>query len=350
MKKILLTLFLIFSAANSFGATVKSEVTTGSVASTDLASMTSAQLATVVSDETGSGSATFATAPTLNNPVISDYANISPASTPSTPGSGVSVYTSNTNSDPRAWLSWKNALGKAYDVQPTFGSCVVGGWYAPGNTATFSANGVGATYVGNTARSPANTNLATAVKRVAMVSAASAGSSAGVRTQTNTWQIGNSSLPTGFNFSIKFSISDSIATGNLFAGLSNTTTAFGDIDPSTITNAIGVCAIANDTTLNICYGGSAAQTPIDLGANFPANTDLTDLYEFSLYAPANGTVIYRLRRLNTGDEVFGLLNGTLGTQLPNYNTMLSPQIYRSNGGTASAAEVGVYELFIQTCF
>lgn len=58
-------------AASGTGTIAATEVTcTGCVAPTEIAAQTSAQLATILSDETGTGVAVFGTAPTMTNPVV----------------------------------------------------------------------------------------------------------------------------------------------------------------------------------------------------------------------------------------------------------------------------------------
>ena len=59
----------------------------------------------------------------------------------------------------------------------------------------------------------------------------------------------------------------------MFVGLDALTAAPTNIDPSTKVNCIGVAQIATSNNLNIVYGNATAKTPIDLGANFPANTN-----------------------------------------------------------------------------
>jgi hypothetical protein len=102
--------------------------------------------------------------------------------------------------------------------------------------------------------------------------------------------------------------------------------------------------------MHIYYGGSAAQTPLDLGPNFPSNTRSTDAYELALYAPSNSnnTVYYEVTRLNTAYVATGALTGTAGTALPSSSTLLAYQrIWRTNAGTALAVAYDIMSDYIE---
>lgn len=102
--------------------------------------------------------------------------------------------------------------------------------------------------------------------------------------------------------------------------------------------------------MHICYGGSSAQTPIDLGADFPANTLSTDMYELVLFAsPALSSIQYEVTRLNTGNVTTGTLSGT-NVQVPSATTLLAPWGYRTNNATALAVGLDVASAYIETDF
>ena len=103
--------------------------------------------------------------------------------------------------------------------------------------------------------------------------------------------------------------------------------------------------------LRFFYGGSAAQTPIDLGVNFPKNTLSVDLYELILYAPTNvnNQIGYRVTRLNTGDKVEGMITAaTPGTQLPLSSTFLAHRAWRSNTTIAQAVGLDIASIYISS--
>jgi hypothetical protein len=164
---------------------------------------------------------------------------------------------------------------------------------------------------------------------------------------------GNGAGLGGFWISMRFGIADAtlVSGAQMFAGLwlLNSDPTAAALEPSTLTKAICVGHGAADTNLKLFYGGTAAQTPIDLGVNFPTNTTGTDIYELTLHAPSNltGTVYYRVERINTGNVASGTLSGA-ATVLPDATTQLSVNMWRGNGATAAAATLSFMHLYVQT--
>jgi hypothetical protein len=159
----------------------------------------------------------------------------------------------------------------------------------------------------------------------------------------------------GFFISMRWGISDAVtpvAGYRTFVGIRNTSTAATNVEPSTIPNCIGMGHGETNSNMFLYYGGSAAQTPIDLGANFPALTTNTDLYELMLYSPPSESVVYwEVNRLNTGHTASGVLNGTVGTQLPALTTMLTPiNAFRCNNAAAVAVGIDFVHLYFETDF
>ena len=201
-----------------------------------------------------------------------------------------------------------------------------------------------------TARAITTTNLYTRLRRVGYVSAGPAGSLSGVRSSAATVTTGAGSGVGGFHLILRFGFALLPVSSRAFAGMRNVTTAPTNVNPSTLTQTIGVAKIDGSNNLHIVYGGSAAQTPIDLGVNFPANTTLTDVYELTLFSPANNTgeVRYEVRRLNTGDTASGTLSGG-ATVLPSAATLLSAyRLWVSNNTTATAAAIDLFSVYLET--
>ena len=227
-------------------------------------------------------------------------------------------------------------------VQTQLSRRKIGWWNPAGNNTTIPGqNGVSApTFVGTaTQRDVATTNYFTRIKRVGYVSTATAGSLTSARTTVAQYTIGDGSGIGGFYFCMVFGCSDAatVSGARQFVGLSSTTGAPTNVDPGTLTNCLGVGHSNADTNLYIYYGGSAAQTRIDLASNFPANTLSTDMYELILFADAYGsTVGYQVTRLNTGHVASGTLSGTVGTALPATTTLLNQWCWRTNNATALA--------------
>lgn len=232
-------------------------------------------------------------------------------------------------------------------------------WNPPGNgtgvpgvfgMAAFTATGT------VTTRTITTTQMFTRTRRLGYVSGATAGSLCGARLNSAQWTLGVPGTPAfgGFFMAVRFGCSDAatVAGARQFVGVTSGTGAFTNVEPATLTNCIGVGHGAADTNLKIFYGGSAAQTPIDLGATFPANTLSADMYELVLYAPsnANNIVNYRVTRLNTGDVAEGTLTAaTPGTQLPANTTLLTLfQSFRSNNATALAVGLDISHVYFET--
>lgn len=193
-----------------------------------------------------------------------------------------------------------------------------------------------------TARALANTNTFTRGKRMGYVSAATANAIASVRSAAS-WL----SRATGFFASWRFGISDAalVGTSNMFVGWNNTTAT--DVDPSTLTNLVGVGCASGDTNLSIFAAGAAAQAKTSLGASFPVDTISTDVYEFTLYTPAGGaSYAYELVRLNTGDRATGVISAA--GALPSGTLLGSHIAWRSNGGTLAAVGLDMFKVYIET--
>jgi hypothetical protein len=260
----------------------------------------------------------------------------------------------------RVLPKWIGPAGIDEILQPHLGQDKVCQWSPPGNATTVSnlmGGAVAFTAVGTaTARNVATTNMATRTKRLGYVSATGTGSLTSIRTATAQYTLGVPGTPNmgGFFLVIRFVPSDAATTAaeRFFAGVWSTTTAPTNVEPSTLTNCIGLAQISSSNNLQIVYGGSAAQTAIDLGANFPANTLSADLYELILFAPpnSNNTVYYKVSRLNTAFVAEGTLTAaTPGTQLPLNTTLLSaPVIWKSNNTSSTAVGFDLVSAYIET--
>ena len=203
-----------------------------------------------------------------------------------------------------------------------------------------------------TASTLATTSFFTRAPRVTYVSAGTAGSFSSWYQGIGTVTLGVSGTPNfgGFYYVTRFGIADTVAATRTFIGLSSIGTTPTNVEPSTLINSIGVGQGAANTNLFVYYGGSAAQTPIDLGANFPTGTSNTDWYELTLFAPpsSTNTVYYQVLRLNTGNVASGTLTGTAGTVLPANTTFLGPRNWRTNNATASAVTLAFGSMYLES--
>lgn len=211
-----------------------------------------------------------------------------------------------------------------------------GGTVAPGLLGFQTFNVTGSTA---TARNAATTNYFTGRRRQGYVSAATAASVATWRAGNNLYRIGTGAGVGGFMAELRFGISDAsaVAGARMFFGMASSTVAPTNVEPNTLINSIGIGHGAADTNLSIYFGGSTAQTPINLGVNFPANTLSVDMYELALYAaPNTQTCNYQVTRLNTGQVASGVLSGVAGVALPASTVLMNWTGYRTNNATALA--------------
>lgn len=240
-------------------------------------------------------------------------------------------------------------------LQPLLARNKVGYWCPPGNATTVpGVFGITAFTAAGTAtqRAVATTNMATRMRRLGYVSSATAGNLAGARVAAAQFTIGNGGSPAlgGFTMVTRFVMSDAatVSGRRAFVGMSSATGAPTNVEPNTLTNCVGVAQLSTSTNLHIVYGGSAAQTAIDLGANFPGSTLSVDVYEIALFAAPMGTLFYQVTRLNTGHTASGQLTGVSGVAIPAATTLLTFQLWVSNNATALAVGIDVCSFYIET--
>jgi hypothetical protein len=215
-------------------------------------------------------------------------------------------------------------------------------YYCTNTTSTYTSFATPTTVGTATARNINETNFENRYQRLGLVSSASAGNGAEWYLPANFYIGRNSAAKGGYWAKFQFLISDaSLVTGaRMFIGMLNAAGALGNTDPTSLTKAIGVGHGASETTMRLYYGGTSAQTPIDLGAGFPVANDVA--YEFELWA--NGSeareVQYCLKRLESLAFVRGSISGT-GVQVPDVDVKLSPRMMRTNNATASAVGLDI---------
>jgi hypothetical protein len=233
------------------------------------------------------------------------------------------------------------------------------GWWNPaGGSATApGVHGVvmaDVTIGDSIARNVAATSMATRMRRIQFTDFGNAGRCAGSYGAAQ-YTLGVSGSPSygGFFYQCRFVPADAatVSGARMFIGVFASSVDPTNVEPSTLTNCIGVAQLSSSNNLHIVYGGSAAQTAIDLGADFPAGTLSADAYELTLScAPGvNNEVNYRVERLNTGHIATGTLTAaTPGTQLPANTTFLAHRAWRTNNATALAVGIDIGNLYIET--
>lgn len=256
----------------------------------------------------------------------------------------------------RCLPEWVGGCGLNTAAQPLLGQNRVAFWNPPGGSNTvpgvFGFNT--STSAGTlTTRNVTAGSVLQRMRRIGYVSAATAGSVAAWLMTLRAAMMGNGSGLGGFTCIIRFGVSDAavVAGARMFVGLNASSSASANVEPSTILNCVGLAQLSTSTNLHIVYGGSAAQAPIDLGPNFPANTLSDDAYEIALFAAPNipNSVGYRVSRLNTAHVAEGTLTAaTPGVQLPSSTAMLTQNFFRSNNTTALAVGLDVCSVYMET--
>jgi len=250
----------------------------------------------------------------------------------------------------------KGPLSADTMLQPTLARGKVNAWIptGAGSTATTTVGYNAPTTTGTaTGRTCAATSVLTRARRLGYVSSSSAGSFSVFRTNGTQATVGTGTAGVGGFYKLcRFACSDAatVAGARQFVGVIASTSSPSNVEPSTLTNCVGVGHGENDTNLKLFYGGSSAQTPIDLGANFPANTISADLYELILYAPsaASGDVYYQVSRVGTAYVASGTITNTGATVLPAATTFLNYMYsWRCNNATALAVGLDLVSDYIE---
>lgn len=224
------------------------------------------------------------------------------------------------------------------------------GWVtAPGNSTTIQTMNFAATTNGTvTTRSVATTNFFQSLRRVGFVTAATAGSVAGIRSTNGTQYFrGNAAGVGGFDLVMQFGVSAIPAATSCrwLAGLFSTGSLLGNADPSSLTNMLCFGCNASDTNMSFFYNSTnTTASSIALGSSFPAKTTNTDFFQARIYSPPNGGFIgWSIINLSTNAQQ----SGTVTTTIPSSTTLLCPQVAIITT-VATAAAIDFQQLTIET--
>lgn len=191
-------------------------------------------------------------------------------------------------------------------------------------------------------------------RRIQFAGSAATNSIGGVRGSANMWRVGrDANAPGGFW---------AVLTGGNAGGANTTrrsfmgmipTAAFTDVEPSSLTNMIGMGADAADANFQLMYNdASGTATKVDLGSGFARATGSRNyIDELRLYSPNSNTqsVSYRAIRYGANSKTISAeASGTITTDLPSVSTLLSPAIFESAGGTSTTIAVSVYGILVAT--
>lgn len=217
------------------------------------------------------------------------------------------------------------------------------------NSVTASGCSITATGTATTA-TPASGSLHSSMGRIDyLVTSASTTAVAGWRMAANGFWRGNAAGLGGFSFICRWSpaTGQATATARHFVGLSSSTSAPTDVQPSSLTNMFGVGWDAADTNMQwMNNDGSGTATKVDLGSNFVVpSSDRPGVWELAMFsAPNSGVVNWAVRNLVTNN----LAQGQATTDLPSSTTFLSARGWASVGGTSSVIGTTLFGLYVET--
>ncbi len=279
--------------------------------------------------------------------------------TPTTPASGY-MSSGYLGLAGRELLGVKGAASALTPMQSLLGFTRVAIWSGVNSTGVLNIqDGVGAIALGTvTARNVNVTSCYSRIRRIGYVSAVTAGALAGLYQTSVSWFLGTGGSY-GFLAKFRFGCADAaaVAGARQFVGMTAATAAPTNVEPAALVNAIGIGHGAADSNLKLYCAGTATQTPIDLGANFPANTLSADLYDFTLWAARDGSINWQVDRYTGNSDTVAFSatgtfpNATPGTTAPsatNASTILGPRAWRSNNTTALAVALDVMIIAIHS--
>lgn len=174
----------------------------------------------------------------------------------------------------------------------------------------------------------AATNLLTSLSRTRASTPAGAGVVAGHRSNAALFVRAN-----GLTITFRFALSTFASGHRSFVGLRATAAQIGAVEPSTLTDVIGMGFDTAATQWSLLHNdGSGSCTAIALGASY--NVVASDVLELRLTWTAGGNVDYRVRNLTSGAAA---ASGTLSTNLPSITTFLSTHAHVDTSTDATAA-------------
>ncbi|MEY2862833.1 MAG: hypothetical protein RLY58_540 [Pseudomonadota bacterium] len=271
---------------------------------------------------------------------------------PITPSATTQVVTHTRQRAARAALAWTDGYGVSLTAQPSLASNAVWTMSVASSNVAPNFYNIAMTVSGQSLRAigfnGTSTDHITTRTRVAYQTTAIAGNIVyaygGQRHFFYNSATAQSYYNTGFRFELEFTRDDATAvTGaRMFIGLTIQTAAPTNVEPNTLTRVIGLIKRSTDTNLQIYSANASVTTPIDLGANFPANS-LVNVYRLTIHSPKNtGRVFWDVVCINTG----AVASGEFAKLNLNDNItsgFFAPYWWISNGSTAAAASLVVFD-------
>lgn len=281
--------------------------------------------------------------PLLSLPVLS--------STPTAPGAGdVVLFARDRAGVPM--LRSRQAGGHIWRYRPR------GEWAAEFNAAPGSALLTGHTGLlfaatgTATATTPANTSRYTRSPRVeALVTAAATTAVAGLRVAAAPVFTGTGTVDGGFLMIMRGGPATGVATttSRFFMGVRNSTAAPTDVEPSSLTNIVGIGYDAADTTIQFFTRGAGAVVKTSSGIAVPT-TDRAALFELILWCPPGATQECHMVLTDMINDTVATKDETTVGNLPASNLAMTPHINSSVGGTSSVIGVALHSAYLTTDF
>ena len=220
-------------------------------------------------------------------------------------------------------------------------------WKPAGNATTISAIGSAAlTATGTaTAKNYATTSLHTRSTGVDyLVTTAATTAVAGFYAPAS---VARYRVTDGFMmiFRVAPATGGTVTTRRFFCGMSTSTAAPTDVDPSTLTNSCGVGYSNADTNWQFYFGGTSV-AKVDTGITKPA-ADRVGPYTVIVFAPPGGAYL----AVELVDEVTGTSVENLTTTSTNIiatTTACGPRAYHSVGGTSSVVGLTLFGGYMET--
>lgn len=230
-------------------------------------------------------------------------------------------------------------------------------WYFPGAGSGAALANLPVTFLGTGAVGAYSlANLHTIHPRAEATAGPATNAVCGLRTGYNFVRIGaDASAPGGFLLRAAWGPATGVSNGShrAFCGMIAAIGAPTDVDPSTLTNMVGMGYDATDANIQFMHNdGTGAATKIDLGPSFPKpSADRTDVYELQMFSPNDATqsVSYRVIRYDTsGKTIAAEATGTVTTDLPAATQLLALRAAMSVGGVSSVVGISVFGFFVAT--
>lgn len=263
--------------------------------------------------------------------------------TPSAPSSGVKLFSRSRGG--RRHLSFIGPNGAAHDLQTSLARKSFVIWQPQWAATSGSIFGSSAPTTTGTAAAAfwSNADLRQSSKRLQFNTVTTAGNSAGFRTTAEGWYRGDASNRGGFLFIARVGFNSITATRRWFVGMSATTGAFSNADPSTFVSLAGVGQDVGDTTqiqfMHNDSSGSCTKQSTALG-----DIGTTSVYEITVYSPPNGSSIF----MACEDIAAGTVaEYEATTNLPASNQFLVWQFWANNGTTAASMQWDIHGFYLE---